>query len=315
MHHLRHADRDHLIPDYLEQPMDPLFDRTVPRRDVRTPWGWTRWYAVPGRDDLIQLHQIGVVPPNPPRATRLARRWLTRRPANLVDIAFDPHRTFFISFTTACVAIASFFLFGKLMLTGRLPVSVGIPLLLVAPLLTEFLPTPLDQWARRHAVVIETPSEVAGFASLLELQADLDAAAEESGLPECRAAASLGRELLWQAAVALHEFHHPAEAAELKEQLHNLACASVKACAAVLDLDERASTTPAVDGGHEKTREPAHDLHDIVDEVTRDLHIATDAHRHAADVLDGLDAEQSTEHPAADRTRKSDARSEKGGRA
>ncbi len=169
--------------------------------------------------------------------------------------------------------------------------------------------------APRRSRYPTAPSDVAEFAPLLELQADLDAAADESGLPECRTAARLGRELLWQAAVALHEFHHPGEAAELGAQHHNLACTSVKACAAVMDLDERASITPAVDSDDEKGSQPAHDLHEIVDEVTRDLQIATDAHRHAADVLEGLDVEQPTDHPAADRTGKSDTHSEKGGRA
>ncbi len=40
--------------------MDTRFDPRTARRDVRMPWGWTRWHPAPGSDDQMQRHQIGV---------------------------------------------------------------------------------------------------------------------------------------------------------------------------------------------------------------------------------------------------------------
>ncbi|WP_415954391.1 hypothetical protein [Streptomyces sp. KLOTTS4A1] len=292
MHHLRPAPRDRLTPDApLELlPMNPSHDRTVARRDIRTPWGWTRWHAVPGRRDVIQLVQIGVTPPNPPRRTRIARRWLTRPPATLLTLDPDtPHRTLTFSISTVFAAACSLFLVGKLLIDGLLPLTAAMPLTLVAPLLTEFLPGQIDRWARRHTVVIDDHGAVRDFAPYLDLQMDLDAAAAESGLAECRTAARLGRELLWDLAIAAHENLDTASTASA-QQLEELTCASVQACAAVMDLEARSHTAPA-HGDNERPIEPSPDLRPLVDDVQRDLQVAIEAHQHAADILDSLDTQ------------------------
>ncbi|MDG4857062.1 hypothetical protein P8605_02625 [Streptomyces sp. T-3] len=236
----------------------------------------------------MQLQEIGVLPPAASRGARLAGRWLTRRRPTLIEISGG----LAVTLSTAVIGVAGFLICARLITRGDVPSSIGLPLMLLAPLLVEFLPSILDAGARRHVCIVDDPEAVRHLLRLVDLQADIEAAAHESKLPECAHATHLGHLLLWEAAELTAHRHLAGPLAQYEEQLQQLSCAAVQACAAAWDLEAR------VTGDHElaawtsteaRIEEHPADHAVAVAEATAALKDVAVAQRHAAALLRGID--------------------------
>ncbi|MDQ0605764.1 hypothetical protein QF037_010197 [Streptomyces canus] len=162
----------------------------------RTPWGWLAW-TVPGDGSQPEIpHQIGVLAPRASRRQRIARRWLTRRPARHLVLDTVPGS---LRFSAAVVALIGA-LVGLFALSRGAPTNATVPAMLLAPLLAQHLPGRLDAWARAHVHLVEGDPSCRYLQRLATLHTVLVHAAAHSDRPELRRSAALGHHLLWDAA-------------------------------------------------------------------------------------------------------------------
>jgi len=171
----------------------------------RTGWGWLAW-TVPDDGTLPQLpHQVGVVTPGATLLPRLAVRWLTRHPAT--RIALTTHGSASLRLSAMTVAAISLFAALYAVLSGITAVLV-LPVVLLAPVLTERLPDGLDDRAARHvrrvedAVACRYLQRLAALHTrLFEAAADSEqAAVADSEAERLRRSVEMGHCLLWDAA-------------------------------------------------------------------------------------------------------------------
>ncbi|WP_329343823.1 hypothetical protein OG866_44435 [Streptomyces sp. NBC_00663] len=163
----------------------------------RTGWGWLAW-TVPDDGTLPQLpQQVGVVIPGATLAQQLALRWLTRRPAT--RIALNTHSSAALRLSAMTVGAISFCAALYALLSG-IPDALVLPVMLLAPLLTERLPDWLDDRAARHVRSVEDEAACRYLQRLAALHTYLLQAAADSGADGLRRPAGIGHRLLWDAA-------------------------------------------------------------------------------------------------------------------
>ncbi|WP_031487314.1 hypothetical protein [Streptomyces bicolor] len=167
----------------------------------RTGSGWLTW-TVPGDGTLPNLpRQIGVLTPGATTTQRLAVRWLTRRPAHRIALT----HTSPASLRLSAVLVAVISLFAALFALNRgIPADLVLPVMLLAPLLTEHLPDRLDDRAREHVRSVESDAACQNLQRLAALHTCIVQAAAGSDRYELRRSAEIGQNLLWVAAGLLH---------------------------------------------------------------------------------------------------------------
>ncbi|MEW2573737.1 hypothetical protein [Streptomyces sp. NPDC047070] len=166
----------------------------------RTPWGWLAWTVPDDGTPADVPHHIGVLTPDATRRQRLALRWLTRRPAHY--LAWDTFRVC-VRLSTVTVALGSV-LTAPFALDRGVPASVILPAMLLAPLLTEYLPGRLDARADEHVHRIEGEGACRYLQRLASLHTLLVDAAAGSDRYALRRSVEIGHHLLWDAAGLLH---------------------------------------------------------------------------------------------------------------
>jgi hypothetical protein len=165
----------------------------------RTSWGWLAW-TVPADGTLPQVpHQIGVLTPFATRTQRLALRWLSRRPAQHIALTTVPGT---LRFSVAAVALISVII-GLFAIGHGVPIDVALPVMLLAPLLAEYLPGRLDARADEHVRRVEGVNACRYLQRLATMHTSLVQARAVSDGYELRhsaEAAEAGHHLLWDAA-------------------------------------------------------------------------------------------------------------------
>ncbi|WP_406834837.1 hypothetical protein ACICHK_00225 [Streptomyces sp. AHU1] len=165
-------------------------------------WGWLAW-PVPADGSLPDLPlYVGILTPTATRCQRLALRWLTRHPAHRIAVA-----PCIPGSLRACTAITALACLAACLFALRhgLPWEVVWPAMLLAPLLTECLPAPLDARARQHVRTVDGEASVRYLHRLTSMQSFLDQAADGSDCYELRRSAQVGQHMLWDAANLLQE--------------------------------------------------------------------------------------------------------------
>ncbi|MED7828510.1 hypothetical protein [Streptomyces chiangmaiensis] len=131
---------------------------------------------------------------------RLTLCWLTRRPAQRIALGSIPAS---LRLSVAAVALISL-LTGLCAANHGIPADVVLPVILLAPLLAQWLLGWLDARAREHVRTVEGDAPCRYLQRLAALHADLVEAAASSDRYELNRSAEIGQHLLWDAASLLH---------------------------------------------------------------------------------------------------------------
>ncbi|MFD9791332.1 hypothetical protein ACFWXK_10310 [Streptomyces sp. NPDC059070] len=209
----------------------------------RTDWGWIRWQVPIGAEASGGPWQIAVLSPAKARTVRLASRWLTRRPP--LRIYFDTRRRFWVTGTTVLAAVVSLLLAGAAMGNG-LPADVGLPLMLLVPVLVDHLPGRLDARASAHVRVVQDGSQLQEFERFVVLHRSIHTSGQHTA-SELTGAVRLGHHLLWDAAGLLGQpaVRVPQERLKASERLlAQLAGHPLQAQSAVARRSHRWMTRP-----------------------------------------------------------------------
>ncbi|MFC8428053.1 hypothetical protein [Streptomyces sp. NPDC057253] len=167
----------------------------------RTVWGWLAW-TVPGDGSRPDIpHRIGVLTPGANRAQRLAVRWLTRRPARHLPAGTVPGSLRLSAAAIALISVTA----GLFALSRGVPLSVTVPAVLLAPLLTQYLPGQFDARAREYVRIAEGDGPCRYLQRLAALHTGILQAAAGSDRYEVRRSAEIGHHLLWDAADLLQD--------------------------------------------------------------------------------------------------------------
>ncbi|MFH8492182.1 hypothetical protein [Streptomyces longisporoflavus] len=163
-----------------------------------TSWGWLRWSPPTPDGAPRQLLQIAVLAPEPSLRARCARRWLTRRPPIRLYLDHGGSVTALTLITALGALLAMSWAIGH-----GLPLSVGVLLAIVLPLLVDLLPARLDAWAGRYVRTVESASGLEYLQRLTARQAAIVRAARSRPGPGPDGAVRLGHRALWEIAVII----------------------------------------------------------------------------------------------------------------
>ncbi|MDQ8707502.1 hypothetical protein RCO28_34285 [Streptomyces sp. LHD-70] len=133
---------------------------------------------------------IGILPPEPSRAARLSRLWLSRGPALGRQVLS----------LLAAYAVA-FAVMGQLLKAG-VPGDMTVPVALL-PLCVMFAPTLLDAAARHHVHVVESSPGITTLQEIIIRHQQIANAYARAPIPELGQAVRLSHQLLWDCATLL----------------------------------------------------------------------------------------------------------------